>query len=520
MTASQTVYDEVLYPGQPLPQTHPDRLATLATLFGMAPAPVDRCRVLELGCGDGANLIPMALALPESRFVGIDLAGRPIAQGKELAETLGLKNLSLRQLDVLDLTPQFGQFDYIIAHGLYSWVPAQVRDRAMAVCRANLAPQGIAYISYNTFPGGHLRRMVREMMLFHVRHLTEPSERITQARAMVQFLAESQPRSEAYRSLLIEEQGLVETHRDGTLYHDDLAPVNEPVYFHEFAKHAAEHGLQYLAEADFFEMQDAGFPPATRDALRQLQEDRIGREQYLDFLKGRRFRQSLLCHRAVALRESLGPEHLGSFLVSSSAQPTSPEPDVRSDVEEEFRRTANARVKTNHPLTKAALLTLGREWPRRLALPELLAQARTAAGREGGDAEVDAADLRDALFQTYSAGLVHLHVYDPRFAQPGERPTTSPLARLQAQTGALVTTLAHTPVRIDDSMGRYLIELLDGTRDREALLRDLTRAVESGAVPLPQSGQPASPPADVRQVLAGQLEPSLRGLARLGLLIA
>src|SRR5512145_2790817 len=120
---STTIYDAVAYPGHPYPQTHPDHLATLARLHGMTPAPANRCRVLDLGCGDGANLIPMALTLPESRFLGVDLAQAPIRRGQELIAQLGLSNIRLEAMDLMDFSPEDGSFDYIIAHGLYSWVP-------------------------------------------------------------------------------------------------------------------------------------------------------------------------------------------------------------------------------------------------------------------------------------------------------------------------------------------------------------------------------------------------------------
>ena len=163
-------YDQVLYPGVPLPQTHPDRLATIAGLFGMTPAAAPNCRVLELGCGDGGNLIPMALTLPASVFTGIDLAEPAIARGCALANTLGLENITLRHLDLMRMGPDLGEFDYgvfdyIIAHGLYSWVPPEVRDQLLSLCRAHLAPQGVAYVSYNAGPGFARRRMFREMML-------------------------------------------------------------------------------------------------------------------------------------------------------------------------------------------------------------------------------------------------------------------------------------------------------------------------------------------------------------------
>src|SRR3954464_2394603 len=127
---ARTIYDDVPYPSIPYPQTHPDRLATLATLFGMRPAPVERCRVLELGCGDGSNLVPMALVLPESRFLGLDLAGEPIRRGRATIDALGLRNVELRQEDLRAFAggadAEQESFDFIVAHGVYSWVPEDV----------------------------------------------------------------------------------------------------------------------------------------------------------------------------------------------------------------------------------------------------------------------------------------------------------------------------------------------------------------------------------------------------------
>jgi len=110
-------YDEVLYPGLAHFETHPDRLATTAALFGMQTAPLEKCRVLELGCGDGTNLISMAYGLPESEFVGID-AARAIAAGNQMIEDLALKNVRLQQLDLMDFKTDTATFDFIIAHGV------------------------------------------------------------------------------------------------------------------------------------------------------------------------------------------------------------------------------------------------------------------------------------------------------------------------------------------------------------------------------------------------------------------
>ena len=88
------------YPGYPFAQTHPDRLATIATLLGLSPAPVTVCRVLELGCGDGGNLVPMAYGLPGSHFSGVDLSGAAVERAAAVAGVLGLGNLDVRRADL------------------------------------------------------------------------------------------------------------------------------------------------------------------------------------------------------------------------------------------------------------------------------------------------------------------------------------------------------------------------------------------------------------------------------------
>ena len=95
-------YDEVLYPATVFPQTHPNRLATVAFLRGVQPAPINRCRVLELGCGVGSNVIGMAFQLPQSEFIGLDLARRPIATGQAFVAELGLRNISLHSMDLCE----------------------------------------------------------------------------------------------------------------------------------------------------------------------------------------------------------------------------------------------------------------------------------------------------------------------------------------------------------------------------------------------------------------------------------
>ncbi len=170
-----TSYDVVPYFSAPFQATHPDRLATVATLFGLKPAPAERSRVLELGCAGGGNLIPMAVALPGSQFLGIDQSSRQVDQGQEIIAGLGLKNIALRVASLLDIDESYGTFDYIICHGVYSWVRENVQDKILEICATRLAPTGVAYVSYNTLPGWHMQGMIRDMMCYHISQAGERS---------------------------------------------------------------------------------------------------------------------------------------------------------------------------------------------------------------------------------------------------------------------------------------------------------------------------------------------------------
>ena len=522
----RNTYDEFLYPSALYPQTHPDRLATLATLLGMGPAPVERCRVLELGCGDGSNLVAMAFSLPSSQFVGIDLAERPIKKGRELIDSLALPNVLLRQLDLLQAPEDLGRFDYIIAHGLYSWVPSAVRDKLLALCGTHLAEQGVAYVSYNAYPGNHLRDLARGMMRYHVAHFEGPEHQIRQGRALLKFLAEAKPEPDLYHRVVRQELERSLEYTDPGFFHDDLSATNQPLYFHEFMEHAAQHHLQYLAEADFADMQEDEFPEAVRVVLRELEgNDVIAREQYLDFLKGRAFRQTLLCRQEVKLDRRLKPERTFRLQVASPARPVSSACQVSTSVMEDFGGAKGAIIATSRPTVKAALLRLGQAWPRSVPFAELL-HARAsfdaaAAPLSPEEAKEEALALGEFLLRAYVVNFLELQTHPSQFVtKVSERPAASALARRQLQVASVVATLRHTALKIEDSLGQNLLRLLDGTRDRQDLLRELKELVKSGAAVIRQDGQPVRDLEKAQAIVASELEQSLEALARSALLVA
>lgn len=512
-------YDKVAYPRAVFPQTHPERMATIATLFGLEPAPVHRARVLELGCGDGNNLIAMACTLPESEFHGVDLAVEPIRRGREAAAAVGLKNVSLRQLNILEMPPNMGRFDYIIAHGLYSWVPEAVREKILSICGEHLAENGVAYISYNAYPGCHLRDSSRAMMLFHVRQISDPAEQIRQARALLKFLAEAKSQPDIWQGLRRFEFERLEKLNDAGFFHDDLASVNQPFYFHQFIQAAERHQLEYLAEANVRDMQPAGLSEEGIRTLYKMESgNRIAHEQYMDFVVGRGFRQTLLCRRGRRMDRELKPERVCNLFAAADTYPVNPGANLTAPVMEDFRRGETV-VATSHPALKSTLVILGELWPRRVPFNELLNRARERAGRDETTLDSDRRDLADFLVRCYAIGFASLHAHASTFVtEISERPMASPLARLQISQSDTVSTLCHQPVKIEDPLLREVLKLLDGTRDRASLLEELGKTADSSGAAVSREGKVVTAPKQAPEVLARELETCLKSLAELGLL--
>lgn len=515
-------YEEVPYDSRPFATTHPDTLATVATLFGMRPAPPGRCRVLELGCAGGGNLLPMALALPGSTFVGIDLSPSHIAEGQRLAAAVGLRNVTLCAASILDVNASFGQFDYIICHGVYSWVPPPVQDNILTVCKENLTPHGVAYVSYNTFPGWHLKGLLRGMLQFHASHFGDAATRVRQTRAFMDLLATAvKGEGSVYARLLKEETEELQPETDTYLFHEYLEDINAPLYFHELAERAAVRGLQYLEEAEPSPL-PSGLPPEVMRVLNQLPVGLIHREQYLDFIRGRGFRRTLLCHADLTLCRPPSADAMTHLYLTAIARPVSPDVDPTSSAVEEFRGEKGRTASTNDPLVKAALTCLTQAWPRPLAFRDLWGQTEATLG---GAAEAVRARLAEGpgvlagiLLQCWLGRLVEAHVHvSPFVPNVSERPIASPLARLQAEGEGLLTNLSHRSVRLDD-FDRLVLRQLDGARDRAAMLDALAGLIDAGTLTLAQDGR-ALHGVEARPLVEQALTQALQRLAQSALLI-
>jgi methyltransferase-like protein/2-polyprenyl-3-methyl-5-hydroxy-6-metoxy-1,4-benzoquinol methylase len=519
-------YDRLPYPSAPFPQTHPSRLAVLAALHGMRPAPPAKCRVLELGCGEGGNLIPMAYQSPDSTFVGIDLSAPAIERGKKTIAELALSNIKMRALDIVDLSSDIGQFDYIIAHGIYSWVPAPVREKVLDVFRTNLAPQGVAFVSYNCHPGSYLRDLTRAIMLFHVRDTADPEQRVHQAKLLLRLLAETSNDKEIYGQVIRNQYERVAETNDVVLYHDDLEPSAEAFFLYQVTEEAARHGLQYLSDArvrlltgSLLELQAE--PGAATKMLQQIPADEwVVREQYFDLINGRMFRETLLCHHEVRLERPVAPSRIRDFHFLSDIVSSDSELDPRQSGTAEFKTRAGQKLRTDHGLAKAAFLHLNEIWPNSVGFDDLAAAAQSRlAGRDNSPQPVSNADiesLTEVLLRTFCAGTMEVEAFPSAvMATDSDRPKASLLARKQLEKGTLLTNLRHSNVLLEDRITQRLLLLLDGTRTVDELVTALQTAVASE--PSQNSG---SAPGPTPVISRENVMSNLRLLARLSLLAA
>jgi SAM-dependent methyltransferase len=445
-------YNDVPYTSAPSPARHPDRLATIGALFGLDVAPVARCRMLELACGDGASLVSIAAALPQARFVGVDFAARPLARARRMAHDVGAANVELIERDIRDLPADLGAFDYIVAHGLYSWVPADVRAHVLPVIARHLAPKGIAFVSYNTLPGAYLRAAVWDMLKYHTRQIADKRAKLAPARSLLELVATPVASDNAGQKAMRDEVRDAARTSDAALAHDDLSEPNFPVHFHEFAADAARAGLAFITEAHLNVMTGEDLAPRVREALRAL--DRLAREQYLDFIHFRRYRQSLVCHAEALARFAVEPSRASRLHALASL-------DVRAAAARGEKQALDADA-------SAIVMLLLERWPQSVPVAEI------DAWRKRGQANVPAPPTDRLVTELYVAGLIDLRSAPIAIASAaGERPRAFAAARWLTREQELIPSLYHAALLYRDPVGRALLARLDGTRTRAELCTEL-----------------------------------------------
>ena len=460
-------YDALPYVSHPFPQMQPARLAGLARLFGLGPRDVNRARVLEIGCASGGHLVPLAARFPSSRFLGLDPSSRQIEEGRARAAALRLGNLELRATGIEGLTENDGTFDYILCHGVWSWVPDHVRVAILEALRDRLAPQGVAYVSYNVLPGWHVLKAIRDSLVVATQDVTDARARVARARDMLALMREGTDGETVWGKLWRQEAARLAEASDDYIGHEFLEAENEAFRFSDFMREAQRHGLAYLGEAELFTMLPENGDPEIAAKLREMTGNAlIGVEQMLDVLNGRTFRQTLLIRatETASIRRRLEPEALeGLHLVAPLDLEADPAPDSGVPT---WRDEAGRTIASPEP---AAATAIGRVIE---ALPASTTVADLAKGLEGEERDI----ALDAIFRMVTVGL--LDVSDAPVvpvAKSGVKPRVFVVARVDAARGAATTAnLRHEIVHLDEA-ARLVLPLADGTREVATIVADLAR---------------------------------------------
>ena len=289
-------YDETPYRDQSSAHFDTSRLLGLGRLFQTeSPPDPEKLRVLDLGCASGIHLRSQAARYPDVCFTGVDFSEREVAIGRSAIHEDALSNVELVVSDLLDFEIDAGVYDLIVCHGTFSWVPDEVKQGILELCRRGLAQTGVAAIAYLTYPGWKQREAIRELVAARAQGFDEPEEQVRQSALLLRLLHAGYSSHESCQAESLKE--VVESMQESSanvFLHDELGLEHDPCYFVQFAEWASECGLTYLAEADLSSMLMDGLPSSAAGLLQELAPDFIETQQLIDFLTNRSGRSSLL----------------------------------------------------------------------------------------------------------------------------------------------------------------------------------------------------------------------------------
>jgi methyltransferase-like protein/2-polyprenyl-3-methyl-5-hydroxy-6-metoxy-1,4-benzoquinol methylase len=516
---SQNSYDEVPYESYPYVQTHPQHLHTIGKVFGLKSPDFKKARVLELGCASGGNIIPLAFEYPKGEFVGIDLSEIQIEEGKKHIANLGLKNIELHALSILDLDERFGKFDYIICHGVFSWVPQNVQDKILSVCKELLTPKGVALISYNTLPGWNTVKSMRDMMLYHANFFKEPAEKVGQARALLQFVSESMDEKNPYSMVIKNELELLKDKKDNYLMHDHMEENNYQLYFHEFMQKASENGLQYLSDTTLSTMFSGNLSPKAVEAL-QTVDDIVRQEQYMDFITNRRFRSTILCHQNIKLNRQLNTTLIEDFYIRSFLRPAKEvHLSLNANENVEFVNPFNqVQLVTHNALATAVFVILFEQNSTPIRVSDLIDQVKDRLKTD--DADAIKKTILEFGTRLVLAGSINLYSDPGNYTvKLSDKPKASELARYQVKHFPWVTNKRHEPLNLTD-IQRVVLPLLDGKHDLESLTDEVLKLVENGTLQYRKDGEPINDLNGIKKEIKAVIEQAIKSLAPSALLVA
>ena len=450
---SSDPYDRLPYTDHAYAESHPDRLAVVARLNRWEPPGVDRSRVLEVGCGRGGNLLPMAAGMADASLVGVDQSARQIAEARRIAEAARVSNVRFEQasFETVDL-PQ-DSFDFVLCHGVCSWIPPAMRSVLLRRIARWLTPSGLAYVSLNALPGWYDKLAARDWLRCASRAWSD-------ARSVDWLMRQVSPELGAYLDDLRRVSTRLHETDEAYLTHEYLADENHPQLVIEFLEEADREGLCYLGDAISASSAIELLPAEAAERARRC--DVAQAQQLVDFVRNTSFR------RAVLVRKDAAAEREWSW-----------QPDLDVQAVDSMQVASRLRARPGQPGElegPEGFVQLYDDAPRR-ALDELerVAPRAVAVADLARHVGVDSLALAPELFHLWlSTGGLDLHVFQPHFTTaPCAQPKACPVARWHAAEGGTVTNRWHQEVLLPDDAVRLVLARLDGTRSAAEIAREL-----------------------------------------------
>ena len=440
---SSSSYEEMPYATFALRCADPNRLAAIARLYGVdIPSPTN-ASILEIGCGTGVNLIHIAERFPGSRCVGVDISERHIAEGQKIIAATSIANVELRCGDVRDAALGHGEFDYIICHGVYSWVSPSLQQQLLHLIASSLSDNGVAFVSYNVLPGWRQRGAIRDVMQSGALYSSEisgdasPDARLKGALEFLELVGSVRSKGDdLYGKYLRESRERLKDSHPAYLFHEYLEEFNEPVLFSDFMREVELHGLQFVSEAKPALMSTDDLGPQVSEYLSRLGGNIVVQEQCLDMIRNRMFRETILCKGSHVLKRDLKASIFKSIhFVTDYREVASKSSEVA------FREVGGDKTVTTPNDEHAAILTIvGAAGYAGMAFSEVLRRAGSALGHEP-----DERTLMHILVRLWRSGFVDVALEEMPIANSLEGPARiTRLAHYQAQCEqSLVTALQH-----------------------------------------------------------------------------
>ena len=456
-------YELIPYRHGAIPVSHPARIGAIGRIHGLDCAPPDRSRVLELGCAEGMNLLPLAERFPHSEFVGVDFSSAQIETGEAARAACNLDNARLIRADLREFEVDPESFDYVLVHGVYSWVSDEVKDRVLAICSRALRANGLAYISYNTLPGWSLLDGLRKVLLREMASRDGMHEQITRARQVIAVLNESvRTQSGPHAELLRQAFADMLAKRPELLFHDELAAINDPRTFAEFTSHAAAHSLSYVAEAHYATLPFEHVPEAMRRPLERISTDFLQRQQLMDVVFQRWLRGSLLGKMPAAVRRDPDRRVLRDCALGLRLQPADSQVDLAPGSAMRLLDANKEATVFHQPAEKALLAVLSQSFPARIPFLHAVNAANRLLAQVKLPPIEDDSSICEFLFRLFSVDALDLVLAgDAEWLRTSKPPRPSLLMQYQAGHELPVINRWHESVEVVGPGRQWLLSALD-----------------------------------------------------------